>query len=188
MKLDAQAVAQYLHRNLTLAITVAVMLVLLVLVYIPKISALSAARADFERKAEDLRSNHELIDRLVDIGAEYQAAKVELARLRRDHAGEHQIPEMLGNITAAAANLNLKLREIKPAPPQKERFLTKVSLDLQIKADYRSFAEYVDRITRIARLLDIRRMKISHSVEIYPLLSVDLLVDTYFVEEGGGTK
>ena len=185
MKLDVQSVQQYLHKNLTLVITVAVMVLLLVIVYIPKISALSAAKADFERKARDLQSNHELIDRLVDIGNEFQATKVELARLRSDHAGDHQIPEMLGNITAAAAGLNLKLREIKPTPPQKERFFTKVSLNLDIKADYRSFAEYVDRITRIARLLDIRHMEISHDPKIYPLLSVNLLVDAHFVISSG---
>lgn len=188
MKLDREKIREFLRKNIALVVTLLVIVVLLLLVYIPKLSTLSSVKEEFEKKAQDLRSNHELIDRLVEIGAEHQVAEVDLQRLRREHAGHHQIPEILHSLTAAIGHLNLELRAINRSPQEKERFFVKVPLELHVEASYRSFAEYIDRITRIARLLDVRRIEINHDAEIYPRLKIKLLVDAYFLEEGGASK
>ena len=188
MKFDSEKIRELLKKNIAVIVTVLIMIILLVFIYIPKISTLSGLKKDFERKAEELRGKNELIDKLVEIGAAHQSAKVDLEKLHKEHAGHHQIPEMLVNITAASGHLNFELRAINRSPQEKEKFFVKVPLELRIESSYRSFAEYVDRITRIARLLDIRRIEINQKENIYPRLSITLLLDAYFLEDEGGAK
>lgn len=188
MKIDKDKIRELLRTNLSLIVTVVVMVFLLVFLYIPKLSTLSEVKGEFEKRAEELRSNHELIDQLVDIGADYQTAEVELERRHKENAGHQQIPEILYSLTAAGGDLNFKLHAINRSSQEKEQFFVKVPLELNIEAAYRSFAEYIDRITRIARLLDVRRIEIGNDSKIYPRLKIKLLVDAYFLESGGGAK
>ena len=188
MKFNKEKAREFARKNITVIVTVIVMIFLLVFLYAPKISALSELKKEFEKKAEELRGKNELIDKLVEIGAAHQSAKVDIGRLHREHAGRHQIPEMLVSLTAASGDLNFELRAINRSPQEKEKFFVKVPLELKIESGYRSFAEYIDRITRIARLLDIRRIEISQEEDIYPRLKINLLLDAYFLENGGGAK
>ena len=168
MKLDPDKIREIIKSNLVLIITIVVMLFLLLFVYVPKLSALSDSKAEFEDRAETLRANHDLISRLAPIGTEHVAAEMELQMLHRKHAGQHQIPEMLHSLTAATGDLDLELRGINRSPQEKTDFFVRVPLELNIEATFRSFAEYIDRITRIARLLDVRRIEITQDPEIYP--------------------
>jgi type IV pilus assembly protein PilO len=187
-KLDMNKIREMVKTNAVLIATIFVMLVLLLFLYIPKLSALSEVKKEFEDRAETMRSNHELIDKLVPIAAEHEAAGLELQLLHRKHAGQHQIPEMLHGLTAATGDLDLELRGINRSAQEKTAFFVRVPLELNIEGTYRSFAEYIDRITRIARLLDVRRIEISQAPEIYPRVRIKLLVDAYFLEDGGGAK
>ncbi len=188
MKLDINKVKEFLRANLELVIAVAVMLVLLAAVYVPKLSYLTELKSRFERKAEDLRSKHELIDRLVDIGQEHKEIEVQLTRVRREHAGNSQIARIQHSLTAAAGDLILDLRRFVRSPQEKKQFFVKVPLELEIEADYKCFAEYLDRVIRFAKLLDVRRIEIKHDPALYPRVDAKLLVDAYFLEEGGVKK
>jgi Tfp pilus assembly protein PilO len=188
MKLNAPVIGGFLRTNALLAGTAAGMVVLLLAVYLPKLSNLRAVKREFEKSAADLCAHHELIDRLVEIGAQHQAVKVELEQARREHAGQHRIPEMLHALTAASADLDFNLRTINRSAQEKQRFFIKVPLELHADASYRSFAEYLDRISRVAKLLDIRRVEIAASDETYPRHAMKLVVDAYFLEETGEVK
>jgi Tfp pilus assembly protein PilO len=185
VKFDAGKVKEFLRSNAVLVGAAAVMLVLLVVLYLPKLSRLSELKTEFERKAEDLRGKHELIDRFVDIGQENQAMQVHLDRVRREHAGHSQIARMQHSLTAAAGDLILDLRRFVRSPQEKKQFFVKVPLELEIEADYKCFAEYLDRVIRFAKLIDVRRIEIKHDAALYPNVSAKLLVDAYFLEEGG---
>ena len=79
-------------------------------------------------------------------------------------------------------------KAINPSPQEKVPFFVRVPLELDIEASYRSMAEYLDRITRKTKLLDIRRIEITGNNKIYPRLKVRLHVDAYFVEDGGTVR
>ena len=55
MKLDVDKAKEFLRTNLVLIIAAAVMLVLLVVLYVPKLSYLTELKVRFDRRAEDLR-------------------------------------------------------------------------------------------------------------------------------------
>lgn len=188
MKFDRGTLRNFLRPNLLLIVTVGLMAVLVILVYLPKVRRLSRAKEEFEKEAERLRSNHELIDNMVDIRAQYEAARVELEQRRRLHAGQHQIAETHLALTVAGEGLDLELRAITPSPQEKVRLFTKLPLELDIEASYRFFAEYIDRITRTARLLDVRRIEIIGNNVIYPRLRIKLLVDAYFLQDSEGVR
>jgi Tfp pilus assembly protein PilO len=188
VKFDIEKIRELLLKNLVLVITVFVMLVLLVLVYLPKLSRLSEVKKEFEKQAEKLRSNHELLDRLVKIGSDHQAAKVELNRLYDEHGGQRKLSEIVHNLTTIGATLDFKLNSHNQSSREKERFLTRVPINLDIDSSYRSFAEYLDGIVRKSKLLDIRRIEIHHDKESYPRHRANLLLDAYFLEERGGEE
>ena len=188
MKFDVDKIRDFLRTNLVLVIAAVVMLLLLVVLYLPKLSYLTNLKGQFERKAEDLRSKHELIDRLVDIGQEHKEVEVHLARVRREHAGHSQIARIQHSLTAAAGDLILEMHRFIRSPQEKKKFFVKVPLELEIEADYKCFAEYLDRVIRFAKLIDVRRIEIKHNAQLYPRVSAKLLVDAYFPEEGGVKK
>lgn len=188
MKFDVDKIRDFLRTNLVLVIAAVVMLLLLVVLYLPKLSYLTDLKGRFERKAEDLRSKHELIDRLVDIGQEHKEVEVHLARVRSEHAGHSQIARIQHSLTAAAGDLILEMRRFIRSPQEKKKFFVKVPLELEIEADYKCFAEYLDRVIRFAKLIDVRRIEIKHNAQLYPRVSAKLLVDAYFLEEGGVKK
>ena len=95
---------------------------------------------------------------------------------------------MLHALTAASPDLDFELKAINPSPQEKIPFFIRVPLELDIEASYRSMAEYLDRITRKTKLLDIRRIEITGNNETYPRLKVKLHVDAYFVEHGGTAR
>jgi Tfp pilus assembly protein PilO len=188
LKFDFDKVREFLRTNLVLIIAAVIMLVLLVVLYVPKLSYLTDLKGEFERKAEDLRGKHELIDRLVDIGQEHKEMEVHLGRVRREHAGHSQIARIQHSLTAAAGDLILEMRRFVRSPQEKKKFFVKVPLELEIEADYKCFAEYLDRVIRFAKLIDVRRIEISHNAKLYPRVDAKLLVDAYFLEEGGVKK
>jgi Tfp pilus assembly protein PilO len=188
VKLDVDKVKEFLRTNVVLVIAVAIMLVLLVVLYVPKLSYLTELKGKFERRAEDLRGKHELIDRLVEIGQEHKEMEVHLARVRREHAGHSQIARIQHSLTAHAGDLILDLRRFIRSPQEKKKFFVKVPLELEIEADYKCFAEYLHRVIEFAKLLDVRRIEIKHDDKLYPRVDVKLLVDAYFLEEGGVRK
>jgi len=188
MKFDSQKIRELLKRNLVLIITVAVILLLLVVVYIPKLSNLSTVKKEFEDQAERLRSNHELLDRLVKIGADHQAAKVEIDRLFEEHGGQRKLSEIVHNLTTVGATLDFKLNSHNQSSREQTRFLIKVPINLDIEASFRSFAEYLDGIVRKSKLLDIRKIEIVQEEKSYPRHRAHLLVDAYFLEDKGSGK
>ncbi|MFH1422525.1 MAG: type 4a pilus biogenesis protein PilO [Planctomycetota bacterium] len=170
-----------IKKNAAPIIAILILAILFFTIFKPQISKILSLREELNESRDKLRSSHEMIDNLVHVAYEYEEASTRLSAIKNDYPEEHEIPGIFKEITSTAEELNLKIGVIEPQPEERKNFLIRVPKRITLTGDYKSIGEYLERISDTAKLLVIRKLEMNTENNVYPQLSIDILLDAYFI-------
>ncbi len=113
--------------------------------------------ADLQKQIRALEAT---ANRLPEFQREVQALEARLELLKRILPPEKEMPDLMRRIQYLAAQSSLRVAKFNPAPPRQAEFYQEIPINLDLEGSYHNFGAFLDRISRMSRLINIGEIKI----------------------------
>jgi type IV pilus assembly protein PilO len=123
---------------------------------------------DTEKKQEaklaelqkQIRALEATANKLPEFQREVQALEARLETLKRILPPEKEMPDLMRRVQYLAAQSSLQIRKFNPAPPAQKEFYLEVPINLDVDGTYHNLGAFLDRISRMSRLVNMGNVKI----------------------------
>ncbi len=134
---------------------------------------------------KDIRALEATANRLPEFQREVQALEARLELLKRILPPEKEMPDLMRRIQYLAAQSSLHVVKFNPAPPRQSEFYQEVPINLDLEGSYHNFGAFLDRISRMSRLINIGDIKIkaSNQPTINNTVAVSATATTYVYQD-----
>ena len=125
--------------------------------------ALAQQKTKEARLAElqkDIRALEATANKLPEFQREVQALEARLETLKRILPPEKETPELMRRLQYLAAQSSLQIRKFNPAAPAQKDFYQEVPVSLDLEGTYHNLGAFLDRISRMSRLVNIGDVKV----------------------------
>jgi type IV pilus assembly protein PilO len=116
-----------------------------------------ARLADLQRQIRALEAT---ANKLPEFQREVQALEARLETLKRILPPEKEMPDLMRRVQYLAAQSSLQIRKFNPAPPVQKEFYLEVPINLDVDGTYHNLGAFLDRISRMSRLVNVGNVKI----------------------------
>jgi type IV pilus assembly protein PilO len=116
-----------------------------------------ARLADLQK---DIRALEATANKLPEFQREVQALEARLETLKRILPPEKETPELMRRLQYLAAQSSLQIRKFNPAPVSQQEFYQEVPFNLDVEGTYHNLGAFLDRISRMSRLVNIGNVKV----------------------------
>jgi len=116
-----------------------------------------ARLADLQKQIRALEAT---ANKLPEFQREVQALEARLETLKRILPPEKEMPDLMRRVQYLAAQSSLSIRKFNPAPPAQKEFYLEVPINLDIEGTYHNLGAFLDRISRMSRLVNVGNVKI----------------------------
>jgi type IV pilus assembly protein PilO len=116
-----------------------------------------ARLADLQK---DIRALEATANKLPEFQREVQALEARLETLKRILPPEKETPELMRRLQYLAAQSSLQIRKFNPAPVSQKEFYQEVPFNLDLEGTYHNLGAFLDRISRMSRLVNIGDVKV----------------------------
>jgi len=125
--------------------------------------ALAQQKTKEARLAElqkDIRALEATANKLPEFQREVQALEARLETLKRILPPEKETPELMRRLQYLAAQSSLQIRKFNPGPVAQQEFYQEVPFNLDVEGTYHNLGAFLDRISRMSRLVNIGNVKV----------------------------
>jgi type IV pilus assembly protein PilO len=125
--------------------------------------ALEQQRQKETRLAElqkQIRALEATANRLPEFQREVQALEARLETLKRILPPEKEMPDLMRRIQYLAAQSSLQIRRFNPAAVVTKDFYQEVPVTIDIEGTYHNMGAFLDRVSRMSRLVNVSDLKI----------------------------
>jgi len=116
-----------------------------------------ARLADLQK---DIRALEATANKLPEFQREVQALEARLETLKRILPPEKETPELMRRLQYLAAQSSLQIRKFNPGPVAQQEFYQEVPFNLDVEGTYHNLGAFLDRISRMSRLVNIGNVKV----------------------------
>jgi type IV pilus assembly protein PilO len=116
-----------------------------------------ARLADLQRQIRALEAT---ANKLPEFQREVQALEARLETLKRILPPEKEMPDLMRRVQYLAAQSSLQIRKFNPTPPVQKEFYLEVPINLDVDGTYHNLGAFLDRISRMSRLVNVGNVKI----------------------------
>ncbi len=116
-----------------------------------------ARLADLQKQIRALEAT---ANKLPEFQREVQALEARLETLKRILPPEKEMPDLMRRLQYLAAQSSLSIRKFNPAPPAQKEFYLEVPINLDVDGTYHNLGAFLDRISRMSRLVNMGNVKI----------------------------
>lgn len=134
---------------------------------------------------KQIRALEATANRLPDFQREVQALEARLETLKRILPPEKEMPDLMRRVQYLAAQSSLAIRRFTPAPTAQRDFYVEVPVNIDVEGTYHNFGAFLDRISRMSRLVNIGEIKITaqSTQAINNTIAVKAVATTYVYQE-----
>jgi type IV pilus assembly protein PilO len=125
--------------------------------------ALKTQKTQEARLAElqkQIRALEATANKLPEFQREVQALEARLETLKRILPPEKEMPDLMRRVQYLAAQSSLQIRKFNPAAPAQKEFYQEVPINLDLEGTYHNLGAFLDRISRMSRLVNMGDVKI----------------------------
>jgi type IV pilus assembly protein PilO len=125
--------------------------------------ALETQRKQEARLAElqtQIRLLEATANKLPEFQREVQALEARLETLKRILPPEKEMPDLMRRVQYLAAQSSLQIRKFNPAATTSKEFYLEVPINLDLEGTYHNLGAFVDRISRMSRLVNVGNVQI----------------------------
>ena len=116
-----------------------------------------ARLADLQKQIRALEAT---ANKLPEFQREVQALEARLETLKRILPPEKEMPDLMRRVQYLAAQSSLQIRKFNPATPAQKEFYLEVPINLDVEGTYHNLGAFLDRISRMSRLINMGSVKI----------------------------
>jgi type IV pilus assembly protein PilO len=116
-----------------------------------------AKLADLQKQIRALEAT---ANKLPEFQREVQALEARLETLKRILPPEKEMPDLMRRVQYLAAQSSLSIRKFNPAAPAQKEFYLEVPVALDLEGTYHNLGAFLDRISRMSRLVNVGNVKI----------------------------
>jgi type IV pilus assembly protein PilO len=128
-------------------------------------------------------------NKLPEFQREVQALEARLETLKRILPPEKEMPDLMRRVQYLAAQSSLRVAKFTPAPPKQNDFYQEIPINLDLEGTYHNFGAFLDRISRMSRLINVGDLKIKANTQptINSTVSVTATATTYVYQDAAPT-
>jgi type IV pilus assembly protein PilO len=116
-----------------------------------------AKLADLQKQIRALEAT---ANKLPEFQREVQALEARLETLKRILPPEKEMPDLMRRVQYLAAQSSLSIRKFNPAAPSQKEFYQEVPVALDLEGTYHNLGAFLDRVSRMSRLVNVGNVKI----------------------------
>jgi type IV pilus assembly protein PilO len=109
---------------------------------------------------QDIRALEATANRLPEFQREVQALEARLETLKRILPPEKEMPDLMRRVQYLAAQSSLQIRKFNPAAVVTKDFYQEVPVSLDLEGTYHNMGAFLDRVSRMSRLVNMSDLKI----------------------------
>ncbi len=134
---------------------------------------------------KQIRALEATANKLPEFQREVQALEARLETLKRILPPEKEMPDLMRRLQYLAAQSTLHVLGIKPTAPSQKDFYQEVPVNVDIEGSYHSYGAFLDRISRMSRLVNIADMKIKSRTNpsVNNTITIAAVATTYVYKE-----
>jgi len=107
-----------------------------------------------------IRALEATANKLPEFQREVQALEARLETLKRTLPPEKEMPDLIRRVQYLAAQSSLQIRKFNPAAPLQKDFYLEVPVNLDLEGTYHNLGAFLDRVSRMSRLVNVGDVKI----------------------------
>ena len=146
-------------------------------------SRLTSLRADIGRGVSTAR-------RLPEFQAQVTDLEHRLENLKAVLPEEKDVADILRRVQGLATQSNLAIQRFTPQDPKQQPLYAELPYRLQAQGTYHDLGEFMDRISRFPRIINISEIQIKTAPTPQPNASIvaELIATTFVLQEGKATN
>jgi len=113
--------------------------------------------ADLQKQIRALEAT---ANKLPEFQREVQALEARLEVLKRILPPETEMPDLMRRLQYLAAQSSLAIKRFNPGAPQQKEFYQEIPITLDFEGTYHNLGIFLDRISRMSRLVNMGNIKI----------------------------
>jgi type IV pilus assembly protein PilO len=150
--------------------------------------ALETEKKQQARLAElqkQIRALEATANKLPEFQREVQALEARLETLKRILPPEKEMPDLMRRVQYLAAQSSLQIRKFNPAAPAQKEFYLEVPVNLDVEGTYHNLGAFLDRISRMSRLVNMGNVKIKAQTKptINNTIAASAVATTYVYQD-----
>jgi type IV pilus assembly protein PilO len=141
-----------------------------------------AKLADLQKQIRALEAT---ANRLPEFQREVQALEARLETLKRILPPEKEMPDLMRRLQYLAAQSSLAIKKFNPTAPSQKEFYQEIPITLDMDGTYHNFGAFLDRISRMSRLVNMGNVKIRAQSRptISNTIAVSAVATTYVYQD-----
>jgi type IV pilus assembly protein PilO len=134
---------------------------------------------------DDIRALEATANKLPEFQREVQALEARLETLKRILPPEKEMPDLMRRVQYLAAQSSLQIRKFNPAAPAQKEFYQEVPIALDLEGTYHNLGAFMDRISRMSRLVNMGNVKIKAQTKptINNTIAASAVATTYVYQD-----
>ncbi len=149
--------------------------------YSDALATQKAQEAKLSDLQKQIRALEATANKLPEFQREVQALEARLETLKRILPPEKEMPDLMRRVQYLAAQSSLQIRRFNPATPAQKEFYQEVPIQLDLAGTYHNLGAFLDRVSRMSRLVSMGNVKISanSTPTITNTIAVSAVATTY---------
>ena len=134
---------------------------------------------------KQIRALEATANKLPEFQREVQALEARLETLKRILPPEKEMPDIMRRVQYLAAQSSLQIRKFNPAAPAQKEFYQEVPINLDLEGTYHNLGAFMDRVSRMSRLVNLGNVKIkaSNKPTITNTIAASAVATTYVYQD-----
>ncbi len=129
--------------------------------YNPAREELTSKQSQNKKLLVELQESRRIANNLPKFKAEYEEMKNRLDLALNELPNKKEIPSLLSSIAGLARDNGLEVLQFKPENETVRDFYAEVPVSLDLKGSYHQMALFCQAVSRIARIVNVKDMKLS---------------------------
>ncbi len=117
-------------------------------------------RADLADLQQQIRALEATANKLPEFQLEVQALEAKLETHKRVLPPQKEMPELMRRLQYLAAQSSLSITKFNPSSPVQKDFYQEVPIAVEMGGTYHNFGAFLDRISRMSRLVNVGNLQI----------------------------
>lgn len=159
-------------------------LLLVIFVLVPQIVSLRGVMAEEAQASQSLESAKATLKQLEDLKRESQKTESRLVQVNRKTPSDAELPSLIMQMEDASKKAGVDFILIKPGPPVQKDEYQEVPLDIRINGYFYELLDFVYRVEKLPRLVNVITIDIKESKAKLPNIEVSLKANIYVLTPG----
>lgn len=167
---------------------VVIALLSVILVLVPQLVSLRMLMAEEGQASRNLESAKATLKQLEDLKRDSQKTETKLIQINRKTPSDAELPSLIVQMEDASKKTGVDFISIKPGAPVQENEYQEISLDIKINGYFYELLDFVYRVEKLPRLVDVITIDIKEGKAKLPNIEATLKANVYVLTPGVKAK